>query len=116
MLFSTWCKRVAKRYEAHKTPRPKGEEGWGERGERGERGEEEEENVDPKEEETRRKNVRRERRRREMPRISRDPDARDARLALLGGPILGRRSTSAERSALTVRFTRFRVSRGGSFA
>lgn len=89
MLFSTWCKRVAKRYEAHKTPRPKGKKN-GESGESGESGEKKKENVDPKEEETRRKNVRRERRRREMPRISRDPDARDERLALLGGPILGR--------------------------
>ena len=76
MMFSTWCKRTAKRYEAHKHPKPKHTQlhtsgtgtgtGTGRRARRREKT-----NPDP-------------------PAISRRLDARDERLSLIGGPLPGR--------------------------
>ena len=79
MLFSTWCKRVAKRYEAHKNPQPK-------------RTKKKKENVNPNQDKAAHRASRSQQRlsQQTMPRISADADERDTRLSLLGGPILGR--------------------------
>ena len=74
MMFSTWCKRTAKRYEAHKHPKPK--HSCTHRGRGRGRGV-----VDARVVARRRIRIR--------PRF-RDPDARDERLSLIGGPLPGR--------------------------
>lgn len=72
MKFGTWCKRTAKRYETHAEPKPRDrKKGKGESGGEGRRRRERKRASDP-------------------PAISRRADAADDRLALIGGPLLGR--------------------------
>jgi hypothetical protein len=115
MQFSTWCTRVAKRYEAHKTPRPRKEKGGANAASTGREYAEEGGGASAEAEGVvaggiaaaaaaaaaaavltgkgagRSRAARRERHVVPDPTpISRRPDARDQRLALLGGPLLGR--------------------------
>ena len=111
MQFSTWCKRVAKRYEAHKKPRPRGKEDVKENQKiQADHPKDAGASDDVREKKGKaaagaaaagagpgeeggggRQARRKERRERpDPPPISRRPDLSDERLALLGGPLVGR--------------------------
>ena len=107
MQFSTWCKRVAKRYEAHKKPRPLGGKDKNKPAAADDADAEGSGSSEKKEAAAAaaaaaaasggggggvgRRARRRDRRANpNPPAISTRPDASDERLALLGGPLLGR--------------------------
>jgi hypothetical protein len=106
MQFSTWCKRTAKRYEAHKTPKPRSNQGKNKHA--ADAADAADTNADAGEaagaaagaagagagggvSRRGRKQERRAANLRNLPStISKRPDARDERLSLLGGPLVGR--------------------------
>ena len=82
MRFDTWCKRTAKRYEAHGKPAKKPP--W-------EASPAEDENGAAATTKKTKRDLRETKNgRAPTPAISRSPDSRDTRLALLGGPLAGR--------------------------
>ena len=92
MQFSTWCKRVAKRYEAHKKPRPlkgKPKEAAAPSPMDAPKGEATQQ-PKPLGRRARKREAAARRANPEPPLVSRRPDGRDERLSLIGGPLLGR--------------------------
>lgn len=91
MRFDTWCKRTAKRYEAHRKPakEPPRESAAGDEENRAEAKPTKPTNK-RRDEKTKRKNEASAAAAHAPPAISCSPDSQDTRLALLGGPLVGR--------------------------